>query len=137
MGKFRRLQIGILILLICFVVAVSGCINTNNSANTSSSNNSTISSGNGTNNGDVNVQIQYSGSWACDVSGTFGFRSLSGTGDQTTDIGQVTGALTAAARKTDNGNGMLTVTIIRNGKTLASQSTSAPYGGATAVATGL
>ena len=130
----KKLYIGILVLIMCLVVAASGCTSNNNQNNTSLSNNTTNTT-NATGSNDVNIVIQYPGSWACDVSGTFGYRSLSGTGDKTTDIGSVTGALTAAARKTDNTNDVLIVSITKEGKTLASQSTSAPYGGATAVVT--
>jgi len=126
----KKLQICLLV-FVCFIVAVSGCTSSNNtsSSNTSSSNASASN--------DVNIVVNYSGSWAVDVSGPFGYRSLSGTGDKTTSIGSVTGSVTAAARKTDGGNEVLTVSITKGGKTLASQSTSAPYGGATAVATGV
>jgi hypothetical protein len=132
----KKLQIGLLVLVVCFVVAVSGCTsnNTNSSNNTQSSN---TSSSNASASNDVNIVVNYSGSWAVDVSGPFGYRSFSSTGDQTNNIGSVTGSVTAAARKTDSGNGVLTVSINKAGKTLASQSTSAPYGGATAVATGI
>ena len=134
----KKVHIGILVLIMCLVVAASGCTSNNKQNSTSGSNNTTnTSSGNATNSSDVNVVIQYPGSWACDVSGTFGYRSLSGTGDKTTDIGSVTGALTAAARKTDNTNDELTVSITKDGKTLASQSISTPYGGATAVVTNI
>ncbi len=136
MLKVKKLQIGLLIFVMCFVVAVSGCT----SSNTTSSNNTTstnTSSSNATASNDVNIVVNYAGSWAVDVSGNFGYRSLSGTGDQTNNIGSVTGTVTAAARKTDAGTGALTVSITKAGKTLASQSTSAPYGGATAVATGI
>lgn len=126
----KKFQIALLVFVVVFVVAVSGCTSTNN---TSSSNQS---SSNASASNDVNIVINYSGNWAVDVSGPFGYRSLSGTGDQTTNIGAVTQSVTAAARKTDGGTGTLTVSITKGGKTLASQSTSAPYGGATAVATG-
>ncbi|MGV8144539.1 MAG: hypothetical protein ACP5OJ_08015 [Methanothermobacter sp.] len=128
----NKLEVGILILIMCFMVALSGCTSDNNGSNDSGSSNST--SGNNTNSSDVDIVIEYSGSWACDTSGDFGYKSLSGTGDQTNNIGSVQGTVVAAARKTDSGNGVLTVTIMKDGKVLASQSTSAPYGGATAVA---
>ncbi len=132
----KKLQIGLLVLVICFVVAVSGCTSSNNnSSNNSSSSNA--SSSNTSASYDVNIVVNYSGSWAVDVSGPFGYRSLAGTGDQTNNIGNVTGTVTAAARKTEGGNGVLNVSITKGGKTLASQSTSAPWGGCTAVATGI
>lgn len=121
----KKLQIGLLVFVVCFVVAVSGC----------TSNTTTKTSGSNASANDVSIVVNYPGSWAVDVSGQFGYRSLSGTGDQTTNIGSVTGSVVAAARKTEGGNEVLTVSITKGGKTLASQSTSAPWGGATAVAT--
>ncbi|WP_321421884.1 hypothetical protein [uncultured Methanobacterium sp.] len=129
----KILHIGLLVLIIG-LVAVSGCTSSNNS---NSNSNGNASSSNASASSDVNVVVSYSGSWAVDVSGPFGYRSLSGTGDQTNSIGSVTGSVTAAARKTEGGNDLLTVSITKGGKTLASQSTSAPWGGATAVATGI
>lgn len=135
----KRLQIALLVFVIVLIVAVSGCTSNNNNSNSNTSNTSisNTSSSNASASGDVNIVVSYSGPWAADVSGPFGYRSLSGTGDQTTNIGSVTGSVTAAARKTDGGTGTLTVSIVKDGKTLASQSTSYPYGGATAVATGI
>ncbi len=129
----KILHIGLLVLIIG-LVAVSGCTSSNNS---NSNSNGNSSSSNASASSDVNIVVSYSGSWAVDVSGPFGYRSLSGTGDQTNNIGSVSGSVTAAARKTEGGNGLLTVSITRGGKTLASQSTSAPWGGASAVATGI
>ncbi len=129
----KKFQIAILIFVVVFVVVVSGCTTTNTS-NTSSSNNTSNSNASASN--DVNIVVSYPGSWAVDVSGPFGYRPLQGTGNQTTNIGAVTESVTAAARKTDGSSDVLTVTITKGGKTLASQSTSAPYGGATAVAVG-
>ena len=131
----KKMLLG-LVVLVCFVVVVSGCTSSNNSSNSNPSSSSSSSS-NASASSDVNIVVSYSGSWAVDVSGPFGYRSLSGTGDQTNNIGSVTGSVTAAARKTDGGTSVLTVSITKGGKTLASQSTSAPYGGATAVATGV
>lgn len=129
----KKFQICLLIFVICFVVAVSGCTSNNNN-NTSSSNtaSSNTSNTNTSASNDVNIVINYSGSWAVDVSGQFGYRALSGTGDQTTNIGSVTGAVTAAARKTEGGSGTLIVSITKGGKTLSTASTNAPWGGATA-----
>ena len=130
----KKFQICLLIFVICFVVAVSGCTSNNNN-NTSSSNtaSSNTSNTNTSASNDVNIVINYSGSWAVDVSGQFGYRALSGTGDQTTNIGSVTGYVTAAARKTEGGSGTLIVSITKGGKTISTASTNAPWGGATAV----
>lgn len=124
----KKLEIGLLC-LICLIVGLSGCIS---NSNTSSSDNSKL---NVSSSDEVNFVINYSGSWAADVSGPFGYRSFAGTGDQTNSLGDVTGTITVAARKTDSGTGTLIVTITKGGKIISTQSTSYPYGGATAVAT--
>ena len=135
MKSGKKIQMGLLF-LICMVVAVAGCT-TNNVANSSSNssqgNNSNMNtSSNTSSSNDVNVVINYTGSWACDVSGTFGYRGLSGTGDQTTNMGSISGPVTASARKTEGGSGTLVVSITKGGKTLSTSSTSSPYGGASA-----
>lgn len=128
----KKLQIGLLIFVICFVVAVSGCTSSNTNTSSSNASSSNTSNTNASGSNDVNIVINYSGSWAVDVSGQFGYKALSGTGDQTTNIGSVTGAVTAAARKTEGGSGTLIVSITKGGKTLSTASTNAPWGGATA-----
>jgi len=117
--------------MICMVVAVAGCT-TNNLTNSSSGSQGNNSSMNSSSSNDVNIVINYTGNWACDVSGTFGYRGLSGTGDQTTNMGSISGPVTASARKTEGGSGTLVVSITKGGKTLSTSSTSSPYGGATA-----
>ena len=118
-----------LLVLVCLVVVVSGCTS-NNTSNTDSSNTSgNNTSTNASASNDVNVVVNYPGNWAADVSGTFGYRALSGTGDQTTNLGPVTGSVTISARKTEGGSGTLTTSITKGGKTLGSASTSAPWGG--------
>jgi hypothetical protein len=124
-----------LLALVCMVVVISGCTTTNNTSNNNG--NSNISSNNSTNataSNDVSVVVSYPGSWAADVSGTFGYRSLSGTGDQTTSLGSVTGSVTISARKTEGGSGTLTTSIVKGGKTVGTASTSAPWGGASTTA---
>ena len=133
--QMKKLQIALLVFVMVFIVAVSGCTSTtSNTSNSSSSQNTSSSNASASN--DISIVINYSGSWACDVSGPFGYRSLSGTGNQTTNIGAVTESVTAAARKTDGGTETLTVTIKKGDQVLASQSTNAPYGGASATAVG-
>lgn len=131
----KRFQIVLLVFVVVFVVAVSGCTSTtSNTTNTTSSQNTSSSNASASN--DISIVVSYPGSWAVDVSGPFGYRSLSGTGDKTTNIGAVTESVTAAARKTDSGTETLTVTIKKGDQVLASQSTNAPYGGASATAVG-
>lgn len=131
----RDVQIGLIIAVLCCIIAVSGCTSSNTTTNNTSSSNNSDSNPQASS--EVLIVVDYAGGWAVDVSGAFGYRSFSGTGSQTNNIGTVSGTVTAAARKTDSGNGLLTVSITKGGKTLASQSTSYPYGGATAVATGI
>jgi len=131
----KRMQLGILA-LVCLVVVISGCTsnnNSNNSANSSSNmSNSTNSSSNVSNSSDVNIVVKYSGNWAADISGNFPYRGTSGTGDQTINLGSVSGPVTVSARKTEGGSGTLTVSIEKGGKNLSTSSTSSPYGAATA-----
>lgn len=133
----KKALLGILV-MVCFVVVVSGCTTNNNTSNSnsnmSSSNNSSsnTSSTNTTSANDVKVVVNYSGNWAADVSGNFPYRGLSGTGDQTTSLGEVTGPVTISGRKTEGGSGTLTVSITKGGKTLSTASTSSPWGAATA-----
>ncbi len=136
----KRMTIGLLV-LVCLVVVVSGCTSSNNASNqrTSNSNNSSSntsssnnSSSNNSNSNDVNVVVNYSGNWAADISGNFPYRGISGTGNQTTNLGSVSGPVTVSARKTEGGSGTLTVSIMKGGKNLSTSSTSSPYGAATA-----
>jgi len=131
----KKLQIGLIVLVICFVVALSGCISNNDNNGNSTTNLSSSNTTNVSASDNVDIVVNYSGSWAVDVSGPFGYRSLAGTGNEKNSIGNVTGSVTASARKTEGGNEVLTVSITKGGKKLASQSTSAPWGGATAVFT--
>jgi hypothetical protein len=128
--KFSKKMLG-LVILVCFVVVVSGCTSNNNqsSSNTPSTNTSSSNSSSST---DVYAVISYSGPWAADVSGNLGYRALAGTGDQTTNLGSVSGPVTVSARKTEGGSGVLTVSITKGGKSLSTSSTSSPWGGATA-----
>ncbi len=133
MKMSEKMVVG-LVVLVCLVVVVSGCTSTDNksSSNNSVSNNSTSNASGASG---VNIVVSYPGSWAVDVSGSFGYRALSGTGDKTTDMGNISGSVVAAARKTEGGTGTLIVSITKDGKTLGTASTNAPYGGATAVTT--
>ena len=106
-----------LVVLVCFVVVVSGCTSSNNTTGTNTSVIQirlvqTLRVQTRLSSNDVSVVVKYPGTWAVDVSGTFGFVHYSGTGDQTTSIGDVLN-LTAAARKTEGGNGVLTVSITK------------------------
>jgi hypothetical protein len=137
-------MVSMIVLVFCCIVAVSGCTSNNNStnqqatnnssSNTSNVTNSNTTSSNTSNSSDIYVVVNYPGNWAADVSGQFGYRALSGTGDQTTNLGSITGAVTISGRKTEGGSETITVSIKKGGKTLSSQSINTPYGGASATA---
>lgn len=135
--SIKKLQIVLLVLIVAFVVAISGCTSeTNNTTSNTTTNTSDSNTTSNSTSGDVSIAVSYDGVWAVDVSGPFGYRSISGEGDKTTNIGSVEVPVTASARKTEGDDKVLTVSIIKDGRTIASQSTSDPYGGATAVVTG-
>lgn len=120
----KKLQMGIIILVVCFLVAVSGCSSNNK---TSSSNTSSSS--------DVNIVVNYPGTWVAELSGTWGYRSVEGSGDQKINLGNISGVVSASVRKKDGSSDTLKVQITKNGQTLSSASTSYPYAAASAVAT--
>lgn len=133
------------IILVCFVLVASGCISSDSTSDNSSSDNTSsddnTSNDNSSNDdkassNDVTIDVKYSGPWAADVSGEFGYRSLSGTGNQKNSLGSVSGPVTVSARKTEGGSGTLTVSIMKGKETLSSASTSSPWGAATATFTG-
>jgi hypothetical protein len=126
----KKFQIGILVFVICCVLAVSGCITINTGSSNTSSNTSSSSntSANTSTSNDVVAVINYSGSWSGVISGPFVSRNVEGTGDQSFNLGNVSGYITVSATKKDSG-GTLTVSIEKGGKTLGSQSTSYAYAG--------
>ncbi len=133
------------VILVCFIVAASGCISSDNTSNNNTSSDNTSSDNTSSDNtssddksssDDVTIYVKYSGEWAADVSGEFGYRSLSGTGNEKNNLGSVSGPISVTARKTEGGNGILSVSIMKGKKTLSSASTSSPWGAATATFTG-
>jgi hypothetical protein len=128
------------IVLVCFVLVASGCISSDSTSDNTSSDDNTSndnsSSDDKASSNDVTIDVKYSGPWAADVSGEFGYRSLSGTGNQKNSLGSVSGPITVSARKTEGGSGTLTVSILKGKETLSSASTSSPWGAATATFTG-
>jgi len=115
--KNRKLLI--LVLLVCSIVAVSGCIN---NENTSSSD---TSSTNGSNGEDVMVTVNYNGNWGGSASGEFGYRELSGNGEQTINLGKISGVLTVSTWTTA-GAGPMSLKITKGDQTLGEQSNSYP-----------
>lgn len=101
----KKLHLGVMLLIICLAVAVSGC--------TSSS---------------VKVVVNYTGSWNGTITDSSGTRTIEGTGDKTFELGSVTGTVTAKVQKKDNSSDTLTVSTIRGDKVVESMETFAPEG---------
>lgn len=122
----KNLEIGLLVLIICFVVALAGCTSNNNSS--SDTGDSNTSSSNTNNSDDIIVEVSYPGNWGGSASGTFGYRGLSGQGEQKINLGSLSGSLTVSTWTTDGSSGTMDLTIKRDGKVLGSQSNT--YGSA-------
>ena len=116
----KKFEIGILVLIICFVVALAGC--TSNNSSSSNTDDSNTSSSNTVNSDYVIVEVSYPGNWGGSASGTFGYRGLSGQGDRTINLGSLSGSLTVSTWTTDGSSGTMDLTIKRDGKVLGSQS---------------
>jgi len=93
---FKKVEIGLLIFFVCFVVAASGCMSC-----------------------PLKLVVSYPGSWngtiTTDASGT---RTIEGTGDQTIDLGSMTGSLKIHVEKTEPSNDTLKLSLIRGDETL-------------------
>ncbi|MGI6482567.1 MAG: hypothetical protein ACOX08_04725 [Methanobacterium sp.] len=132
----KKIEIGLIVAILCIIVALAGCTTNNNSntspsdANTSTSN---ASDSNSNNPNDVILEIDYPGNWGGSASGTFGYRGLSGQGKQTVNLGSVSGVLSVSTWKNDASSGTMSLTIKRDGKILGSQSNS--YGSASITVT--
>ncbi|HHY00173.1 MAG TPA: hypothetical protein GX531_02185 [Methanothermobacter sp.] len=125
----KKIEIGLVVVILCFIVALAGCTSNNNSNPTSSDTNTSTSNASDTNNqNDVILEIDYPGNWGGSASGTFGYRGISGQGKQTVNLGSLSGILSVSTWKNDASSGTMSLTIKRDGKILGSQSNS--YGSA-------
>ncbi len=91
-----KIKIGLLIIFVCFVVAASGCMSS-----------------------PLKLVVSYPGSWngtiTTDSSGT---RSIEGTGNQTIDLGSITGGLTIKVEKKESNNATLKLSLMRGTETI-------------------
>ena len=100
-------KIGIsLLILVCLVVAVSGCLASN-----------------------VKLVVNYTDSWNGTITDSSGTRTIEGTGDQTIDLGSITGSLRIIVQKKEPSNETLTISLIRGDKTINTMDSSVPSGG--------
>ena len=91
-----KIKIGLLIMFVCSVVAVSGCMAS-----------------------PLKLVVSYPGSWngtiTTDESGT---RNIEGTGDETIDLGSMTGSLKVHVDKKEASNDTLKLSLIRGDETI-------------------
>lgn len=91
-----KIKIGLLIIFVCFVVAASGCIST-----------------------PLKLVVSYPGSWNGTITtDSSGHRTIEGTGDQTIDLGTITGGLTINVDKKEPSNETLKLSLIRGTETI-------------------
>lgn len=80
------------------------------------------------------LQICYDGSWSGAVLVGDSQKSIDGTGNQTLDLdGDSWDIVSANAQKMDGSNNKLTIKIIKDGKVVKQESTTAAYGIASVV----
>lgn len=102
----KKLEIGLLIIFVCLVLAVSGCMSSS-----------------------VKVVVDYPGSWNGTMITDSGTRAIEGTGNQTIDLGSMTGSLYVKVEKKDKGsNNTITVSSVRGDKTVNTMNSSTQYG---------
>ncbi|CEL24822.1 hypothetical protein [Methanobacterium formicicum] len=103
---WKKLELGLLVVFVCMVVAVSGCMSSS-----------------------VKVVIDYPGSWNGTLKTDAGTRSIEGTGNQTIDLGSMTGSLYVKVEKKDKGsNNTIRVSAIRGDETVNTMNSSTQYG---------
>ncbi len=73
--------------------------------------------------GGTQLEINYSDSWNGSYSDGLGFKRINGTGPETIDVSNEEVNMAALVQKEGYRSGNLSVCIIRNGKTIASEST--------------
>lgn len=97
---FKKIEIVLLIVFCCFVVAISGCISS-----------------------PVKVVVNYSGDWNGTITDSSGTRTIEGTGNQTFDLGSITGDLQVKVEKKDNKTDPISIMAIRGDKVISEQNT--------------
>ncbi|AUB55541.1 hypothetical protein BK007_05620 [Methanobacterium subterraneum] len=101
----KKIEIGLIVVFVCFIVAVSGC----NSFDP------------------VKVVINYTGSWNGTITDESGTRTIEGAGDKTIDLGSISGSVKVKVDKKDNNSDLLTASILRGDKTVSSMNTTSDY----------
>jgi hypothetical protein len=104
----KKKEIGLLVLFVCLVVAVSGCMSSS-----------------------VKLVVNYQGSWNGTITDSSGTRTIDGTGDKTIDLGNIIGSVKVQVQKKDTSSDTLTASLMRDDKNVSSMSTFAPNGDVT------
>ncbi|MDI6643514.1 MAG: hypothetical protein QME14_00520 [Methanobacteriaceae archaeon] len=100
-------KIGIsLLILVCLVVAVSGCMASN-----------------------IKLVVNYNDSWNGTITDSSGTRTIEGTGNETIDLGSVTGSLRIIVEKKEPSNDTLTISLMRGDEIINTMNSSVPSGG--------
>jgi hypothetical protein len=91
-----KTKVGLLILFVCVVVAASGCMSS-----------------------PLKLVVSYPGSWNGTITtDSSGPRTIEGTGDQTIDLGSITGDLTIKVEKKESSNETLKLSLMRGSETI-------------------
>lgn len=107
----RKLLLIMLVIVAGISVFVAGCTGSEAPAGT-----------------DVQVKISYDGEWSGAYGDISGQSSIDGVGPKTITIPNAKSVVSCSFQKRDSGAGKLVVQIIKNGKVLKEQQTSAQYG---------
>ncbi len=94
------MELGFLIVLACFITAISGCASST-----------------------VTVVVNYTGDWNGTITDSSGTRTIEGTGNKTFDLGSITGSLRAKVEKKDNKPDPIFIAATRGGKVIIQQNT--------------
>ncbi|QUH22634.1 hypothetical protein HYG87_02045 [Methanobacterium alkalithermotolerans] len=94
-----------LLILVTLVVASSGCLSSN-----------------------VKLVVDYGDSWNGTITDSSGTRTIEGTGNETIDLGSITGSLRIIVQKKEPSDETLTISLIKGDETIQTQNTSLPSG---------
>ncbi|MBI5458577.1 hypothetical protein [Methanobacterium sp.] len=101
----NKMGIGLLIVFVCFFVAVSGCTSFD----------------------PVKVVVNYTGSWNGTITDESGTRTIEGTGDKTIDLGRISGSVKVRVDKKDESSDQLSASIMKGDRTVSSMNTTSDY----------
>lgn len=139
-GKAAMGIAGICCIGLILIIAISGMYspdkttttNPTSSVSTTPSTSTSSSSSSSSSASGIEIKVDYAGSWSGNYGDESGSQSVDGSGTKTFKISGSPSVVSAVFQKRDGGSGTLTVSILQNGNTVETKSTSAQYGVATA-----